>query len=122
MLSLSQNEVSLQYIALFLPYARTVPSPTSAATVISSHQQLTKGYELLLNPVTTNISSSIAHVIISSKQEQSFYLKTNVTNEWFARCEIEKKRKSQPRMKIRAYGNNISTRQRALSDVCTCWL
>jgi hypothetical protein len=29
------------------------------------------------------------------------------------------KKKSQPRIKIRAYGNNISTRQPALSDMYT---
>jgi hypothetical protein len=88
----SQYAVSLQHFALFFPYERTTLSSTLAATVISFHQQLTERYELLLNPVATNISSSTAHVIISSKQEQSFYLKTNVTNEWFLRCEMEKRK------------------------------
>jgi len=87
-----KNVLSLQYIALFFSYERAMLSFTSAATVISLHQQPTKPYELLLNPVTTNISSSITHVIISSKQEQSFYLKTNLTNEWFVRCEMEKRK------------------------------
>jgi hypothetical protein len=64
----SKNEVSLQYVALFHPYEGKILSSTSAANVISFNQQLTQRYELLLNPVATNISSSIAHVIISSKQ------------------------------------------------------
>jgi len=88
----SQNEVNLQYVSLFLHYEGKILYSTSAANVISFHQQLTRRYELLLNPVATNISSSTAHVIISSKQEQSFYLKTNVTNEWFLRCEMEKRK------------------------------
>jgi len=91
--SVSQNEVSSQYFALLLSYERTILSSRSAATLISFHQQPTKRYELLLNPVATNISSSIAHLIISSKQEQSFYLKTNVTNEWFFTLRHGKKRK-----------------------------
>jgi hypothetical protein len=79
----SQSEVSLKYFTLFLSYEiKTVPY-TSAANVISFHQQVTISYEILLNPVETNNSSSISFFIISSKQEQSFYLKTNVTNEWF---------------------------------------
>jgi len=94
MLIVSWNEVSLQYFAPFLPYERTILSSTSAATVISFHQHITKRYELLLNPVATNISSSISHVITSSKQELSFYLKTNVTNEWFFYVAKWKKEKS----------------------------